>query len=627
MIVPMVRVRVAGPRLCVDAALRVLQDFGALHVDKPSVPISQVRDTRAQRARRRACRCLADVQAALDAVPATRRGSTQPLTAITPAVLRRARRVRRTIDRLQRATSALDDERRALVRYREFFQAFETLAGHECNWPQRQAFYVILRAGAGSALRELRGGLERALDGEVAVLDAEIGSGERAVLIIASARAASRVSALLAAARVDELPAPPGVADPDVLRALPAVTRRLDEVDRQLRAIDRDRAETAAADGPWLQGLHAFLRDEVLRLEARDHVVTSEYLFIVEGWVPATLERQLQRQLQKHLGSEIDVTVLERDTPTPGTTPVALHNPPIFRPFELVTHLLPLPKYGTIDPTPFVAVFMPAFFGLMVGDAGYGAMLLVLGGGLRRRSAPDSTLRSVAAVTLACGASTMLFGFIFGEVFGSLGEVLGLHPFFNREQATFPFLVLSVALGGVHVALGLVLGAITAWRGGDRRKAVSGGIALGMLLLTALLLFAALRVLPSALLTPLAIAILCAFAVLVALEGIVAVVELLSVFGHILSYARIMALGMASLMLAVVANDMVGALGSVLVGAVFALLFHLVNFAIALFSPTIHALRLHYVEFFGHFFTPGGAQYQPLAHWHPSPSGGGGPLT
>jgi V/A-type H+-transporting ATPase subunit I len=52
---------------------------------------------------------------------------------------------------------------------------------------------------------------------------------------------------------------------------------------------------------------------------------------------------------------------------------------------------------------------------------------------------------------------------------------------------------------------------------------------------------------------------------------------------------------------------------------VFALLFHIVNFAIGLFSPTIHALRLHYVEFFGQFFRPGGGAYRPLGHWHPSP--------
>jgi V/A-type H+-transporting ATPase subunit I len=101
------------------------------------------------------------------------------------------------------------------------------------------------------------------------------------------------------------------------------------------------------------------------------------------------------------------------------------------------------------------------------------------------------------------------------------------------------------------------------------------------------------------------------------LEGVVAPIELLTTLGHILSYARIMALGTASVMLAIVANQMVGAMGSVVVGVLFALLFHLVNFALGIFSPTIHALRLHYVEFFGTFYSPGGVRYEPLGHWSP----------
>ena len=111
------------------------------------------------------------------------------------------------------------------------------------------------------------------------------------------------------------------------------------------------------------------------------------------------------------------------------------------------------------------------------------------------------------------------------------------------------------------------------------------------------------------------VALLVAFPLLVIAEGIVAPVELLSTLGNILSYARIMALGTASVMLAVVANRLAGAIGSVVVGVIFALLFHLVNFALGLFSPTIHALRLHYVEFFGRFYSPGGVQYRPFRHW------------
>jgi V/A-type H+-transporting ATPase subunit I len=71
-------------------------------------------------------------------------------------------------------------------------------------------------------------------------------------------------------------------------------------------------------------------------------------------------------------------------------------------------------------------------------------------------------------------------------------------------------------------------------------------------------------------------------------------------------------------MLAVVANRLAGAVGSLAVGLVFGLLFHLVNFALGLFTPAIHALRLHYVEFFGTFYSPGGVRYQPLSHWSPT---------
>jgi V/A-type H+-transporting ATPase subunit I len=116
---------------------------------------------------------------------------------------------------------------------------------------------------------------------------------------------------------------------------------------------------------------------------------------------------------------------------------------------------------------------------------------------------------------------------------------------------------------------------------------------------------------------PSAVAVLAAFAIVVVLEGATAILDLVSIVGHVLSYARVMALGVASLMLAVVANQMHGAFGSLALGIAFAVVFHLINFAITLFSPTIHVMRLHYVEFFGTFFEPGGGPYTPLRHWSP----------
>jgi V/A-type H+-transporting ATPase subunit I len=345
-------------------------------------------------------------------------------------------------------------------------------------------------------------------------------------------------------------------------------------------------------------------------------------LFVVEGWLPEPAVAPLRARITRELGAEIVVAQLGTEPWTRADAPVALANPRLFRPFELVTRAFPLPRYGSIDPTPFVALFFPMFFGLILGDVGYGLLLAAIASLLRQRSPPGSTRRAVAEMGLGCALFTTLFGVLFGEFFGSLGASFGMHALaFDRETALLPFLVFSVALGAVHVGLGLVLAVIGAWRQGQRRQALGRGLTIAMIAMTALALLAAFKVLPSRWFTPAAIAVLVAFPLLVALEGIIAVVELMSAFGHILSYARIMALGAASLMLAVIANNMVGAMGSAVVGVAFALLFHLVNFSIGLFSPTIHALRLHYVEFFGEFYSPGGCAYRPLAHWRAAPRG------
>jgi V/A-type H+-transporting ATPase subunit I len=279
--------------------------------------------------------------------------------------------------------------------------------------------------------------------------------------------------------------------------------------------------------------------------------------------------------------------------------------------------MMPLPKYGTVDPTPFVAVFFPMFFGITLGDIGYGVILATISLVLRLRSAPNSKMRSISEIGIACSLFTIIFGFLYGELFGDLGHRIGLHPIiFNREEAVFPFLGLALALGVVHIVVGLFVGAVKMFRK-DKRHAVGRGMAGVMVVLIAFALMAAAGMLPDRFFTPLVITTLVALPVLVIAEGALAPVELVSTLGNVLSYARIMAVGTASVMMAVVANRMTNAFGGVVVGVICALLFHLVNFVLGVFSPTIHMLRLHYVEFFGKFFSPGGSQYQPFRHWSP----------
>jgi V/A-type H+-transporting ATPase subunit I len=333
--------------------------------------------------------------------------------------------------------------------------------------------------------------------------------------------------------------------------------------------------------------------------------------------MPRAAEHELETCLRKDFGGTVEVEIVSSEEWSGETAPVVLKNPRLFQPFEAITGMMPLPKYGTIDPTPFVAVFFPMFFGLVLGDIGYGVILGVISLILRLRSRSGTKLRSVSEIGLACALFTIVFGFLYGELFGDLGHRIGLHPIiFNREEAFFPFLGLAVALGVVHVVLGLLLGAVQLFQR-NKRHALGRGIAALMVVLIVMALMAAGGMLPDRFFTPLVITTLVALPALVIAEGVLAPVELVSTLGNILSYARIMAVGTASVMMAVVANRMVGALGGVVVGVMCALLFHLINFVLGVFSPTIHMLRLHYVEFFGKFFSPGGSQYQPFRHWSP----------
>ncbi len=631
MILEMSRIRIMGPREALEPMLELLQDLGVVHLVPPPAtgPLAPAALTPAQERRRRQLRrILDDLSAArtLLQLPAPRVPARGEPAAASVSDLARwarlARRVHREARRLAERTSALEEERALLLKYRQAFAAFAGLLPPRTGGAGFRPFYVVVQASQASQVPRIRELLAQAIGDGFEIRANPLPDGEVALLILVPAGRAPKVERLLDEIRLAEMPVPRGYEGSSLGDAMARMLARLDRIPGEL---DRTASERAALRERYADQINrAWLEtgDALARLEAYPLSRVTPRAFVLDGWVPARLAPKVMRRIEERGGPDLAVLLVDRSLWHGEEAPVVLRNPRLFRPFELVVSLVPLPRYGTIDPTPYVAVFFPMFFGIMLGDLGYGLLLAGLALLLRRRSAPESRLRAASEIAGACAAFSSIFGILCRQFQGDLGHRwFGMRPiWFARHEAIEPFLILVLGLGAVHVVLGLCLGVIGSLRR-SRRAAIGSGLSAVMVLLLVAALLAALEVLPRGVLTPAAIALLVAFPLLVLAEGLLAPVELLSTLGKILSYARIMALGTASVMLAVVANRLGGAAGSAVVGTVFALLFHLVNFALGLFSPTIHALRLHYVEFFGRFYSPGGLQYRPFAHWTPSAPG------
>lgn len=410
----------------------------------------------------------------------------------------------------------------------------------------------------------------------------------------------------------------PEISLPDYLQGLTlagkiaTVRERYQTLDAEAAAIDTELRGYAGQWRPLYEDAHAWLQSQLALLKTTALAYGTDNCFVLFGWVPSGEVGRLRELVGKQFGDTVIIEekeILEHDL---DTVPVTLKNPAYFRPFELLVRLLPLPRYTSIDPTPFIGIFFPLFFGMILGDVGYGALLLVAGLALIYLRKQD-VLRQAGRILSVCAVYTVLFGFLYGEFFGDLGErVFGMRAFIDRRTSLMPMLYFAIAVGAVHVLLGLVLGAFTALKGKRRREA-------GFRLASALLVLCIGGVLvsyfaPVALLLrrPLLIAILVIAPVLLLTGGLLAPFELLKSLGNIISYARIMAVGLASVLLAYVANSLAGAAGSIWIGVVAAVILHAFNIVLGVFAPTIHALRLHYVEFFGKFFEPGGKPYMPL---------------
>jgi V/A-type H+-transporting ATPase subunit I len=471
--------------------------------------------------------------------------------------------------------------------------------------------YETLHVFAGTVKKgvDVRAGLEGITD------EYQFATGNTGVFILAvPVKYREQVTDLLAEYEFGEvkIPAIPGTPD-DLISELKS---RQDSLTRDLESISSEIDSVKAEYEDFILASEELLSIETQKKEAPLVFATSEHTFVIDGWIP-----------------KVEEPVDE------ASVPIEYDNPKIVKPMEAVMNLYARPKYNEIDPTTFVFIAFPLFYGLILGDIGYG--LILLGISLYGRSKLHGEgWNSLFTVLIYCNIVTLFFGILYGEFLGF--SLAGLHghpglipgwetiPLFaglGGEYITYPIhrthlittlLVVTLLIGVIHINVGLIAGFRNVLTKHGMKAAVLEKAAWIVLQVGIfLLLFGMMGVVTS--MVPGAVVFVLAVVMLVAGEGGTAIMEIPSILSNVLSYSRLLAVGLSSIGIATAVNTMSGMMFDsgglfIVVAALIFILGHALNTALSIIAPGLHALRLQYVEFFTKFYEGGGRIYNPFGY-------------
>jgi V/A-type H+-transporting ATPase subunit I len=630
MIVRMAKVRILGPRSLLPAVVGQLQDAGHFHIESQPKDLPEVQsqlplirphvlDPDAQRTRETLEAALDKTKKLLLVLPAAS-GIRGPeggsgLARDEAALRDSSAQLDSLADRagaLAGERKSLEDELSLLSRYDKVLKALSPLISVVRESRELACTGLVLQARDRDVGMLLEQALSRLTGGRHEIFYREVDRETLAGLLVFPAADAAEIRALLWEKNIGELRLPSSVADKPLAEALEILLRKQEEIPRRIRDLD---AELAALSLRWRRALEAsrlWLENRIGGILASDSFFETRRTFLLYGWIPREKFPGLKGSFAAAHGDTIVVERLPVGKSEEDRIPVAISNSSLVRPFEIFTRILPLPRYGTIDPTPFVAIFFPLFYGIIIGDIGYGLLLLGIASLVKSRYRSHPFIADAATVFSWAAFSAIVWGFAYGELFGDLGGRLGLRPVFLHRMGDYLETILfAVSIGVVHVLLGIALGIRTAWKREDRREAAAR--AAGFLMMIAFLAAAAgiSGKAPRAV-TFLGLAgVAVCLPVMILSAGAASVMKLHNLV-NMISYLRIMGIGVASAALACTANRFVSLARWPALGVLAAVALHAINLAFCILSPTIQALRLHYVEFFENFFSGGGRPYKPF---------------
>ena len=360
------------------------------------------------------------------------------------------------------------------------------------------------------------------------------------------------------------------------------------------------------------------------RQESKNQLASTQNLAALEGWIESNQVQALEACLTEQFGQSILIQTREVRQDEEDKVPTKLKNNALVEPFELVTEMYSLPKYGDKDPTPVVSLFYFVFFGMMVADIGYG-LLLFVGTSLALHffHVKPGLAKNLRFFRLL-GVAVIIWGLVYGSFFGF--EL----PFalISTSSDAMTILVISVVFGFVTVLAGLFLSGLKNMRLKDYAEAYNAGFA-WVLILLGLLLLALGNFFPSLAFAAtigqwlaiinalgiLAVSIVSAKSLAGLGSGLFNLYNVSGYVGDLVSFTRLMALGLSGASIGSAFNLIVSLFPPVARFSIGILLFialHLVNMFLSFLSGYVHGARLIFVEFFGKFYDGGGKPFTPL---------------
>ncbi len=422
----------------------------------------------------------------------------------------------------------------------------------------------------------------------------------------------------------------PSVKYDDYKKRLEGLKKKIDDAEAAIKDFADKRDSISDTEDYFNTRIEKY--SVISRLDQTDNV------FVLYGYIPTEDIGRL-----RELCAGFEPCVVECEDSDTDETPVKLKNNSFTSPAENIVTMYSPPSHADIDPTPILAFFFYFFFGMMFSDAGYGLVMVIATTLMLKIFKPDKKMRSNIKLFQYCGIFTILWGLVFGSIFGDAPAVIyGMltgkeitmaqllpWPILDTQKDALMIMIMSIGFGLVHILVGMGCKFYVCIKQKQYAEAFFDTGFWMLMLVGFAVLAVGMATTPVLIYIGAGIAALCAVGLILTggrdkknifaklIGGVASLYDITSYVSDLLSYSRLLALGLTTGVMAQVFNKISAMLGTNALGMIFMVLIfiagHLITIGLNALGSYVHTMRLQYVEMFSKFYDGGGKEFTPFS--------------